>query len=152
MSTTLGKLREYETLIVIHPELTDDAVAQEIERLKGVLEKTGATLLREDKWGKRKLAFEVKKQIKGNYQVLHYASESASVDELERIIRNSDTIIRFMTTLKGPVTDIEAKKAEVENMVKEAAAAKARAERERQERAADAAANAAAAAAQQQQA
>jgi small subunit ribosomal protein S6 len=134
MSTTLGKLREYETVLVINPELTDEQVAEITDRLKGVLEKMHATLLREDHWGKRKMAFEARKQGRGNYFLLHYAAPVGTVEELERTLRNLEHVHRFVTQLNGEVIDVEAKKAEVEKMVRERAAAKAKAEAERKER------------------
>lgn len=139
MSTTLGKLREYETIIIINPELTDEAVNEVMDRLKGTLTKMKAELLREDAWGKRKMAFEAKKHTKkhprGNYQILHYAGPVGVVEELERIMRNTESVLRFTTNLFGEVTDIEAKRAEIEKMLAERAAkAKAKAEAERRER------------------
>lgn len=134
MSTTLGKLREYETIYVINAEQTDDQVGTINERLKGVIEKNGGSLLREDGWGKKKMAYEAKKQTRGNYFVLHFAAEPGAVSELERTMRNLEHVHRFMTEMHGPVTDVETKRAEVEKAVREAAAAKAKAEAERKER------------------
>lgn len=132
MSTAI--LREYETLFVVNPELTDDAANATFDRLKGVLEKMNAELLREDRWGKRKLSFEVKKQGRGNYSLFHYVGPVGVVAELERTMRNLDEIIRFLTVSNGNVFDIAAKRAEVEKMVRERAADKAKQEAERRER------------------
>ena len=134
MSITLGKLREYETIVVINPEMTDEQTNEIVERLKGVLDKKNATILREEGWGKKKLAFEAKKQNRGNYFLFHYAAEVGTVEELERIMRNIEHVHRFMTEMHGEVTDVEAKQAEVDKMVRERAAAKANAEAERRER------------------
>ncbi len=134
MSTTIGKLREYETVLVVNPDLTDDVVNETVvDRLKGVLEKQGAELLREDRWGKRKMAFEAKKQSRGNYVLLHYIAKVGVVEELERTMRNVENVTRFTTTRLGEVIDIEAKRAEVDKMIKERAAAKAKQEAERRE-------------------
>ena len=127
-------LREYETLFVINPELADDAANAVIERLKGVLEKMNAELLREDRWGKRKLAFEVKRHGRGNYTLFHYIGPVGGVAELERTMRNLDEVIRFLTTMNGNVLDIAVRKAEVEKQARERAADKAKAEAERRER------------------
>ncbi len=141
MSTTIGKLREYETVFVVNPDLTDDVVNETIvDRLKGVLDKKKAELLREDRWGKRKMAFEAKKHARGNYILLHFVAEVGVVEELERTMRNLEHVSRFTTTRIGEVIDVEAKKAEVEKMVKERAAAKAKQEAERREQEAAAAA------------
>lgn len=138
MSEALGKLREYETVFVVNPELTDDAVkADVLDRLKGVLDKKGAELLREDNWGKKKMAFEVNKNPRGHYVLFHYIGEVGVVEELERTMRNAEHVTRFMTTLHGDVSDVQAKKAEVEKMIEERAArAKEEAERAAKEAAA----------------
>src|SRR5947209_15332135 len=107
-------LREYETLFVINPELADDAGTALIDRMKGVVEKMNAEMLREERWGKRKLAFEVKKHGRGNYTLFHYIGPVGVVAELERTLRNQDEVIRFLTTTNGNVHDVEARKAEVE--------------------------------------
>lgn len=131
MSEALGKLREYETVFVVNPELTDDVAKSDVlDRLKGVLEKKGAELLREDAWGKKKMAFEVNKNPRGNYILFHYVGDVGVVEELERSMRNAEHVLRFMTTLHGDVSDVEAKKAEVEKMLEERAT-KAREEAER---------------------
>ena len=134
MSTTLGKLREYETVFVVNPDLTDDVVNETVvDRLKGVLEKMKSELLREDRWGKRKMAFEAKKHSRGNYILLHYVGTVGVVEELERTMRNLEPVTRFTTSILSEVVDVEAKRAEVEKMVKERAAAKAKQEAERRE-------------------
>jgi small subunit ribosomal protein S6 len=127
-------LREYETLFVINPELQDDAANAVIDRLKGILEKMNAELLREDRWGKRKLAFEVKRHGRGNYTLFHYIGPVGVVAELERTMRNLDEVIRFLTTSNGNVHDVAARKAEIEKIVRERAADKAKQEAERRER------------------
>jgi small subunit ribosomal protein S6 len=127
-------LREYETLFALNPELTDDAANAVTDRLKGIVEKMGAEMLREDRWGKRKLAFEVKKHGRGNYTLFHYVGPVGVVAELERTMRNLDEVIRFLTTTNGNVNDVAARKAEVEKAERERQAHKAKQEAERRER------------------
>lgn len=119
MSKTLGKLREYETVLIINPDLTPDAANELIERFKGIISDKGGTFLREERWDKRKMAYEMKKNPRGHYIFLHFIGEQAVCDELQRTSHNVEAVIRIMTTLLGPVKDIEAKKAEVEKMVRD---------------------------------
>ncbi|MEO1228152.1 MAG: 30S ribosomal protein S6 [Myxococcota bacterium] len=133
MSKTLGKTREYETVLIINPDLADDAVGDLVGRFLTVLEKTGATFLREDRWGKRKMAFDMRKNPRGHYIMLHFVGQQASVAEIQRLAHNLDGVIRFLTEVKGPVTDIEAKKADVERIAREKSAEKARLEAEKAE-------------------
>jgi len=135
-------LREYETLYILNPELGDDAATSATDRLKGVLGKMGAEILREEALGKKKLSFFVKKHQRGNFQLLHYVGKPGTVEELERTMRNQDEVIRYLTCGFGQVKDVAVRRAEVEKMVREAQARKAEAER-RQREEAEAAAQAA---------
>jgi small subunit ribosomal protein S6 len=127
-------LREYETIFVLHPDLTDDIATQIVDRLKEVISRMGGELLATDQWGKRKLAFSVKKQQRGNYVLFHYIGPVGIVEELERTLRNLDQVIRFLTNAFGTVQDVEAKRAEVEKKARERAQERARQEAERRER------------------
>ncbi len=128
MSTTIGKLREYETVVVVQPDLPEDGVKKALERLKDALGRKKGEVLREDGWGKKKLAYDIGRQGRGNFLVLHYAATADAVNELERTIRNSDDILRFTTHRLGEVTDLEAKRADVERLVRERAKAAEEAE------------------------
>ena len=134
MSNTIP--REYETLFVLNPELAEDAAQKLIERLKGVLTKMGADLLREDNQGKKKFAFMVKKQQRGTFVNLHYVAKAGTVEELERTMRNTEGVLRFLSSVHGEVPDLEAKRAEVDKRIREQEALRAKKEAERAERAA----------------
>lgn len=122
MSQTLGKLREYETVFVTGAEMTEEAIAELFGRFRDVIEKNEGSILREDSWGKRKFAYDVDKTSRGAYLVLHYAAPATSVADLERSLRNSDKVMRFMTSRLGEVQDVEARRADIEKMVREKAA------------------------------
>ena len=151
-------MREYETTIIVQPEISDEGTAAILAKLGEILDKSQSERLFCENLGKRKLAYEINKFHKGHYYVLSYLSDGQVVPELERSLRLDESILRFMTILENPeVTDIEARKAvakekeaeqerkAAERAVREAEEAKARAEVERQ--AAEEAAAAAAAAA-----
>lgn len=121
MSTTLGKLREYETVVVVQPDLPEENVKGVFDRLKDAVGRKSGEVLREDSWGKKKLAYDVKTHPRGNFLLLHYVSPADGVFELERTIRNTDGVLRFVTHRMGEVTDIEAKKADVERLMRERA-------------------------------
>lgn len=129
-------LREYETLFVLHPELTEDAVNQVLEKLKGVITKLGGELMREDLQGKRKLAFAVKKQMRGQFVKFHYVGFPGIVEEIERTMRNAEGVIRWLSNGHGEVTDVEARKVEIDKNHREAEALRKKKEAERAERAA----------------
>jgi ribosomal protein S6 len=91
-------------------------------------------MLNEEHWGKKKLAFPVKKQARGNFVVFHFAAPVGTLEELERTFRNLDVVIRYLSATFGAVRDVDARRAEVEKRAKERAQARARQEAERQER------------------
>lgn len=133
MGTTI---REYETLFVLNPELTDDQVQDVLGRLKEALGKMNGELMREDSWGKKKLAYMIQKQGRGHFVNFHYLGKPGVVEELERTMRNLEGVIRFLTTGHGPVSDVEAKRTEIEKRAREEEAARAKREAEKAERAA----------------
>lgn len=101
---------EYETVIIIRPDL-DDAVTQGIvENLKTVIAENGGTLLYPDDWGKKKLAYPIKRHQKGHYVLFSYCAAATMVAEFERKIRNQDDIIRFLTAKVGEAVDVDDRK------------------------------------------
>jgi small subunit ribosomal protein S6 len=90
-----GRKREYETIYILRPDSTTDVIAQVNQKIRGVIEAGGGTLLKVDNWGKRKLAYEVKKQLKGIYLFFAYLGTSGLVEEVERNLRLTDSVIRY---------------------------------------------------------
>jgi small subunit ribosomal protein S6 len=90
-----GRKREYETIYILRPDSTTDVIAQVNAKIRGIVETGGGTLLKVDNWGKRKLAYEVKKQLKGIYLFFSYLGTAGLVEEVERNLRLSDSVIRY---------------------------------------------------------
>jgi small subunit ribosomal protein S6 len=107
-------MREYETLYIVRPDLADENIAQLNERLTGVLAREGAKVLRLDVWGKKKLAFEVKKNPKGIYFHLSYLSPPHVVAEFERNLRMIEPVIRYQTMKIAENVDVDKRIAEQE--------------------------------------
>jgi small subunit ribosomal protein S6 len=91
----------YETLYVIRPDLEEEAVESAIERFKGIVEGQGAVVKKVDKWGKRRLAYLINDYAEGHYVLMHFEGLPAAAQELERIQRISDEVLRYMTTRVG---------------------------------------------------
>ena len=91
----VGRKREYETIYILRPDSTTDVIAQVNQKIRGVVETGGGTLLKVDNWGKRKLAYEVKKQLKGIYLFFSYLGTAGLVEEVERNLRLTDSVIRY---------------------------------------------------------
>jgi small subunit ribosomal protein S6 len=90
-----GRKREYETIYILRPDSTTDVIAQVNTKARTVIETNGGTILKVDNWGKRKLAYEVQKQLKGVYLFFSYLGSAGLVEELERNLRLTDSVIRY---------------------------------------------------------
>src|SRR3982751_94102 len=90
-----GRKREYETIYILRPDSTSDVIALVNQKVRGVIESGGGNLLKIDNWGKRKLAYEVKKQLKGIYLFFSYLGQAGLLEEVERNLRLTDSVIRY---------------------------------------------------------
>ena len=90
-------MRTYETIFIVHPDLTGDAYNAVVEKFKGVLTDQAAEILKVDEWGSRKLAYPVKKQTRGSYILVAYEAGPTVVAEFERRMRIDDAVIKFQT-------------------------------------------------------
>ena len=89
-----GRKREYETIYILRPDITNEAVGAVNTKVRGVIEAGQGTLLKVENWGKRRLAYEVQKQMKGMYLFFSYLGPAGLVEEVERNLRLTDTVIR----------------------------------------------------------
>lgn len=92
-----GTQREFETIFILRPDTNQDGIQLVNTRVRSVIETMGGKLLKLDNWGKRKLAYEVKKQLKGIYLYWQYLGSAGVVEEIERNLRMLDTVIRYYT-------------------------------------------------------
>lgn len=92
-----GRLREYETIYILRPDANETTISEVNKKVRGVIEGNGGQLLKVENWGKRRLAFEVQKHLKGTYLFWHYLGKSGLVDEVERNLKIADSVIRFYT-------------------------------------------------------
>ncbi len=88
----------YESIFILRASLTDEETAAVLEKMKQVLEKHGAAVLKADNWGKKKLAYKVKHDRRGTYLLLQFESDTGNVvSELERLYRLEDSVLKFLT-------------------------------------------------------
>ncbi len=117
-----GTSREYETIYILRPNITNDEVADVNKRVRGIIEGMGGKILKVDNWGKRRLAYEVKKERKGIYLYWQYLAGPGVVDEFERNMRMLDSVIRYMTVKLDADIDPEARPTDVDEETYEKAA------------------------------
>jgi small subunit ribosomal protein S6 len=94
----VSQLRPYEILVIIDPRPTDEEVTTLLEQLSGQVKALGAEVIKVDIWGKRRLAYDIKKQREGTYAVLDVSAEPSMVKEFERQLRLNENVLRFLST------------------------------------------------------
>src|SRR5512147_1785227 len=87
----------YESIFIINANLTDEETANVIKRMQDVVAKQGGEMLKFEDWGKKKLAYEIKKQKRGHYVFFQFKAAPAAVAELERTYKMTDAVIKFIT-------------------------------------------------------
>jgi small subunit ribosomal protein S6 len=92
-----GTKREYETIFILRPDTNQEGITLVNSRVRQVIDSMGGKTLKLDNWGKRKLAYEIKKQLKGIYMYWQYLGSSGMVEEIERNLRMLDSVVRYYT-------------------------------------------------------
>ena len=90
-------MRKMETLLLLSPELSVEQRETILSTVDGVVAREGGKMLAVDQWGMRDLAYPVRKQMRGFYVRLEYAAPSSLVAELERVLRITDGVFKFLT-------------------------------------------------------
>lgn len=86
----------YELMYIVRPELDEGAVQQAIDRVNQLVESNGGQIRRVTPWGKRRLAYTVRDQREGYYVVADVDLDRARVQEIERVLKISDTVFRHL--------------------------------------------------------
>lgn len=89
-------MRAYEVVYIIKPNLEDEAIDQVVAKYENVITSNGGEIQKTDRWGKRRLAYEIDDFSEGYYVVVNLTAEPAVVRELERIFKISDDVIRYL--------------------------------------------------------
>ena len=89
--------RVYEELFIVRPDATDEEIDPLVEQLTNTIASAGGNVDKTEKWGVRKLAYRVKKHNEGNYVLVHFNAEPEAVKEVERRLRVSDLVLKFIT-------------------------------------------------------
>jgi len=106
------KLREYETVIVLDPELSEAEIEKVLSKFEEIIKKHNGIIKEIEKWGIKTLAFKVKHKRKGYYAVFHYYGRPETIEEVERNIKIDDRIIRFLS-FKTSKKEIDSSQIEV---------------------------------------
>lgn len=94
-------LRAYEVVIVLSPALEEEAVVAFLDRVKQAIEGTGGSVEGVDRWGRRRLAYEINDQTEGQYVLARFQAESRSgTSELEHLCRISEPVLRHLIVVR----------------------------------------------------
>ena len=90
-------MRIYEELFIVRPDAPEEEIDQLIEQLTGQIAANGGNVDKSEKWGVRKLAYRVQKRGEGFYVLLQFVAKPETVRELERRLRVTDMVLKFLT-------------------------------------------------------
>lgn len=94
-------VKPYETLFFTEPGIENEALDALIGKVENAITKNGGQVEKIDKWGRRPLAYPVEKHTEGNYVLINFQATGEALKELERTYLINQTILRFMTTVRG---------------------------------------------------
>ncbi|MFC2024402.1 30S ribosomal protein S6 [Chloroflexota bacterium] len=95
------ELRDYELLLIISPEVVDEALEAQLEKINQMVGERGGTVTYTDQWGKRKLAYPVEHFLEGNYVLLGLKFDPTQCEGLEARLRISEQILRVLLIKVG---------------------------------------------------
>jgi len=90
-------MRIYEEMFILKPDVTEEDMEAVIEQVRSTVTAGGGTVDKVDKWGKRRLAYKVRKYGEGIYILVVFSAKAETVKEIERRLRVSDPVIKFLT-------------------------------------------------------
>lgn len=114
-------MNNYETVCIVRPEATEEAVKAIIQKAEASIGAGGGKVNRVEEWGRRKLAYHIRKKSEGYYFICDYSSPAEASRELERTLRLNEDVLRYQTVkveerkpveTKGPETPPETPKEE----------------------------------------
>jgi small subunit ribosomal protein S6 len=89
-------LRDYELVVVLSPEIGDDVIGESLERLSQSITTRGGEVTDVNHWGRRRLAYPIKRHMEGNYVVSQIKLDPGQVPDLESNLRISEEVIRHL--------------------------------------------------------
>ncbi|MEE4167104.1 MAG: 30S ribosomal protein S6 [Desulfocapsaceae bacterium] len=108
-------MRRYEQIFILRPSLGEDEINQVIENSQQIIVNEAGTIISTDKWGMKKLAYPIKKELQGYYVFSDFAATPAAIAEVERKFRIDDSVLKYLSVkLADAITAEEIKTAQDE--------------------------------------
>lgn len=89
-------MRAYELVVIVHPDLDETALGEVVERIKGWVTVDGGSIDKVDMWGKRRLAYPIRKQLEGQYVFMQTSMPEKNLVGIERNLRFLEPVMRFL--------------------------------------------------------
>jgi small subunit ribosomal protein S6 len=128
-------MRRYELMLILPAEADDKAVEGVIDRIRQSIARSSGEIGKADRWGRRRLAYEINRLTEGYYLIVEFTADPGDVKELERVLTLADEVIRFKTLVlpekrvkampsatEAPAVEVETPAAEPEPEPSEASA------------------------------
>jgi small subunit ribosomal protein S6 len=93
---------EYELIVIYDAGLSDEALENQVESLQGFLAREGAEVLELQKWGKRRLAYEIRKKRDGSYVLFRLSGKPTLPQALDRHLKFAEVVLRYLTVQVEP--------------------------------------------------
>ena len=87
-------MREYEVMLIVDPEADEAALTGVIDRVSGIITGGGGEVSNVDRWGRRRLTFEINRRTEGQYVIVQFRAEPEAVQQLERALHLADEVMR----------------------------------------------------------
>ena len=91
-------MTEYEIMLLLDPDAPEERQEEIVARTRELVERGGGRWVRQDIWGRRRLAYEIAHKGEGIYHLLQFDAEAETLDELSRILRITDGVMRHLAT------------------------------------------------------
>lgn len=91
----------YENMIILNSNISDEEAESAVSRIKDLITGQGGEVLKVDIWGRRKLAYEIKRQKKGLYVLFYYKAPSSAIKKLEEFFKVFEAVLKYMVLKLG---------------------------------------------------
>ena len=98
-------MNKYELVLILDPTIEESQLAEKFSRLEEILKSQEASIIDTIEWGKRKLAYPIKKKDNGIYRIYRFDAQPHVITEIERRIKLDEQVMRFLVVLYDPETE-----------------------------------------------
>jgi small subunit ribosomal protein S6 len=94
-------MRKYEIMLILPAEADDKVIGGVTDRISQVLSQSGGEVVKVNRWGRRRLAFEINRQPEGFYLIVECQADPAAMKELDRVLALADDVLRFKAVVRA---------------------------------------------------